>query len=426
MVHNGIEYGIMAAYAEGLGVLRAANAGTQTRTVDAETTPLRDPEHYQYQIALPQVAEVWRRGSVIASWLLDLTATALVSDPELKRFAGPRVGLRRRPLDDQGRGGYRRADAGADRIALRALQLARQRGFSGQAAVGHAAGVWRSSGEARAAGRALPMADNQCDALVFFGATGDLAYKKIFPSLQAMIKRGTLNVPVIGVAKSGWSLEQLQERARDSLEHHGGIDTAAFARLKELLRYIDGGYEDLETFKQLKKALGEASRPAHYLAIPPALFGDRGRSTWRRRAARPRARASLSRSRSAAISPRRARSTASCSRTSPRSGFSASTTISARARYTTCSFSGSAIRCTRRSGTGEYIESIQITMAEDFGIQGRGAFYDSAGTIRDVVQNHLFQVLSNLAMEPPARTDSESDTRRKGEGAQVDACARPG
>src|SRR5580700_4142954 len=117
-----------------------------------------------------------------------------------------------------------------------------------------------------------PMGDNQCDALVFFGATGDLAYKKIFPSLQAMIKRGTLNVPIIGVAKSGWSLERLQERARDSLEHHGGIDTAAFARLKELLRYIDGGYEDLETFKQLRKALSDAGRPAHYLAIPPTLF----------------------------------------------------------------------------------------------------------------------------------------------------------
>jgi glucose-6-phosphate 1-dehydrogenase len=117
-----------------------------------------------------------------------------------------------------------------------------------------------------------PMRDNQCDALVFFGATGDLAYKKIFPSLQAMIKRGTLDVPIIGVSKSGWSLERLQERARDSLEHHGGIDAAAFSRLMELLRYIDGGYEDLETFKKLKKALSDAGRPAHYLAIPPTLF----------------------------------------------------------------------------------------------------------------------------------------------------------
>src|SRR6202035_4986002 len=111
------------------------------------------------------------------------------------------------------------------------------------------------------------------DALVFFGATGDLAYKKIFPSLQAMVKRGTLNVPVIGVAKSGWTLEQLQGRARDSLEKHGGVDRAAFGRLMERLRYIDGDYSDPATFQALRKTLGDACRPAHYLAIPPLLFG---------------------------------------------------------------------------------------------------------------------------------------------------------
>src|SRR3984885_200248 len=126
--------------------------------------------------------------------------------------------------------------------------------------------LWRREG--------TPVSDDPCNALVFFGATGDLAYKKIFPSLQAMIKRGTLNIPIIGVAKNGWSLEQLRERARDSLEHHGGIDRAAVAKLMELLRYIDGGYEDLDTFKQLKRALGEAARPAHYLAIPPTLFAS--------------------------------------------------------------------------------------------------------------------------------------------------------
>src|ERR1700735_2420045 len=117
------------------------------------------------------------------------------------------------------------------------------------------------------------MTNFHSDALVFFGATGDLAYKKIFPSLQAMVKRGHLNVPVIGVAKAGWTIDQLRDRAKDSLEKHGGIDRAAVAKLMELLRYIDGGYEDLETFKQLKKALGNADRPAHYLAIPPTLFG---------------------------------------------------------------------------------------------------------------------------------------------------------
>src|SRR5262245_61388442 len=111
------------------------------------------------------------------------------------------------------------------------------------------------------------------DALVFFGATGDLAYKKIFPSLHAMAKRGHLNVPIIGVAKSGWTLDQLRERARDSLEKHGGLDPAAFDRLCGLLRYVDGDYEDPATFQAIRRELGSATRPAYYLAIPPALFG---------------------------------------------------------------------------------------------------------------------------------------------------------
>ena len=113
----------------------------------------------------------------------------------------------------------------------------------------------------------------QSDALVFFGATGDLAYKKIFPSLQAMVKHGRLNVPVIGVAKSGWNLDQLKARARDSVEKHGGIDAPAFDKLLSLLRYVDGDYNDPTTFKALREQLGTAERPAHYLAIPPAMFG---------------------------------------------------------------------------------------------------------------------------------------------------------
>src|SRR5215469_4381419 len=110
------------------------------------------------------------------------------------------------------------------------------------------------------------------DALVFFGATGDLAYKKIFPSLQAMVKRGTLNVPVIGVARSGWTLDQFKARAKDSVEKHGGLDPAAFAKLSGLLRYVDGDYKDPATFQALRKEVGNAERPAHYLAIPPSLF----------------------------------------------------------------------------------------------------------------------------------------------------------
>src|SRR5258706_1047835 len=116
------------------------------------------------------------------------------------------------------------------------------------------------------------MSESHSDALVFFGATGDLAYKKIFPSLQAMLKRKHLDVPVIGVAKSGWTLEQLRARAQESLEKHGGLDRAAFGKLCALLRYVDRDYKDPTTYPALRKELGSAERPAHYLAIPPVLF----------------------------------------------------------------------------------------------------------------------------------------------------------
>src|SRR5215510_15022732 len=114
---------------------------------------------------------------------------------------------------------------------------------------------------------------SHADALVFFGATGDLAYKKIFPSLQAMVKHGHLDVPVIGVAKAGWNVDQLRARARDSIEKHSGVESAAFDKLSGLLRYVDGDYKDAATFQAIRKELDSAQRPAHYLAIPPALFG---------------------------------------------------------------------------------------------------------------------------------------------------------
>ena len=150
MVHNGIEYGLMAAYAEGLNILRNANIGKQEHAVDAETTPLRDPEHYQYDLNLRDIAEVWRRGSVIASWLLDLTASALAEDPALANFAGRVSDSGRRTLDHQGRDRRSRAGAGADDRALRALQLARRGGFRRQAAVGDALRIRRTRGETQA------------------------------------------------------------------------------------------------------------------------------------------------------------------------------------------------------------------------------------------------------------------------------------
>ena len=117
------------------------------------------------------------------------------------------------------------------------------------------------------------MSNSHSDAFVFFGATGDLAYKKIFPSLHAMVKRGTLNMPVIGVAKSNWSLDQFRARAYDSIDKHGGVDRVAFDKLCRLLHYVNGDYKDAATYTAMRRELGSCSRPAHYLAIPPALFG---------------------------------------------------------------------------------------------------------------------------------------------------------
>src|ERR1700745_127577 len=130
------------------------------------------------------------------------------------------------------------------------------------------ADIWK-----KARNEELRMTNSHSDALVFFGATGDLAYKKIFPALQAMAKRGHLNVPVIGVAKAGWNLDQLKARARDSVEKHGGVDSAAFEKLSGLLRYVAGDYKDSATFQAIRRELGPAGSPAYYLAIPPTLFG---------------------------------------------------------------------------------------------------------------------------------------------------------
>ena len=200
MVHNGIEYGLMAAYAEGMNVLRGANVGSAQHARRCRDDAARHPEHYQYDLNLPDIAEVWRRGSVIASWLLDLTANALAKDPALAQFRGPRLRFGRGALDDQGGDRRRRADAGADHGALRALQLARRgassRTSSCRRCASSSAGTSRSrrpgsQARPRACGGGMAasgsaMSETESDALVFFGATGDLAYKKIFPALQAM------------------------------------------------------------------------------------------------------------------------------------------------------------------------------------------------------------------------------------------------
>jgi glucose-6-phosphate 1-dehydrogenase len=250
------------------------------------------------------------------------------------------------------------------------------------------------------------MTELNSDAFVFFGATGDLAYKKIFPALYAMVRRSGLDIPIIGMARAGWSLDKLKARARESVEQGDDFDAGCFGKLAAQLRYVGGDYTDPATYAKLKQALGLATRPIHYLAIPPSMFASVVQGLAKSGCA-DNARVIVEKPFGRDLA-----SAQSLDRTlhevfSEPAIFRIDHYLGKEAVQNLLYFRF-ANTFLEPIWNRHYVKDIQITMAEQFGVQGRGAFYEEVGAIRDVVQNHLLQVIALLAMDPPTGHEPEA------------------